>query len=95
MKKDNGFQDDGRSVADMSGTYDIGLSGFTSLKRFRKKRKEKESGETETKIHEDPLTKWETRKLAVNAMLAGLLVGVVFVVGALLFILFALNVWLK
>ena len=94
MKKAKDFEDDGRQVADMSGTYDSGMSGFISFKRFKKLKKEqKKEG---PKLPEpEPLTKRETKKLMFNAMLAGLLVGVVFIAGALLFILFALNIWLK
>ena len=81
MRNNKSFEDDGRQVADMSGTYDIGLSGFSSLKRLKKKKKEsKKDGDEQPKIQEDTLTKWETRKLAINALLAGLMVGVVFIV---------------
>jgi len=94
MKKDKKFKDDGRQIADMSGTYNTGPDNFMGLRKKRSIRK-KASPDDKKEIYQDPLTKRETKKLMFNAMLAGLAIGMVFIVGALIFILFALNVWLK
>ncbi len=94
MKKDKGFEDDGRQVADMSDTYRSGYGSFSSLRKGNEKSK-KEISDKKAQQYQDPLTKRESRKLMFNALLAGLLIGTVFIVGALIFILFTLNIWLK
>lgn len=94
--KDKKFDDDdGRQVADMSSTHDFSYTTglFGIRKRTRKKRVVAEK--SEPTVNQPPLTKRETRKLMVNALLGGLAIGFVFVIVALIFLLFCVFVWFK
>jgi hypothetical protein len=82
MVNDNNKEDDGRVVADMN---------FEGAPWYRKKRKNLESVER----YDLNLTKKETISLMKSALLAGLLVGFVFILAFFLFILFSTEVWLK
>lgn len=79
------FEDDGRTIADMSGVDYPSLFG---LFRRRPKRGEKKEG-----VPEEQLTKAQTRRYVFGAVLAGLAVAGVFILAGALFIAFLLGVW--
>lgn len=101
-KKKDDFVDDGRVIADMN------LDGmpwtmpkpyrFSELINKSKKREQNREQNVEippdVDLSEPPITKKEARKMALNAMLAGLAIALVFAAAAFLFILFCTNVWL-
>ena len=94
MKKKD-FEDDGRQIADMSGTY----QSWYGLRMGRDKPKKKtapksESDSSQQKIEPEP-TKKEIRQVAANAILAAMLLGAVFIGAAFLFLLFCTKVWFK
>ena len=81
--------DDGRTVADMDvDGMPLSLSG--TLRAMGKKQPRTES----SKDFSD-LTKAETFQIVKGAVLAGLLIAGVFIVGCLLFILFCIFVWFR
>ncbi len=82
MKKKTGSEDDGRVIADMT-------FGGTNLERAA------QTGHPEVKENPVKLDRKQTMSAIWGALLAGLLIGLVFVVAFLLFLLFATNVWLK
>ena len=82
MKKKPTFIDDGRVVAPMD------FEG-TSLAR------PKSSGAPEPSSSTEPLTPGQTVHAIGGALLAALLIGLVFVGGLALFLLFAVNVWFR
>lgn len=96
MKVKKYDDDDGRQIVDMSSTYDFTYTTgmFGIRKRSKKTRKVTETTER-VAVNQPPLTKRETRKLMVNALLGGLAIGFVFVIVALIFILFCVFVWFK
>lgn len=86
-RKKKTFEDDGRIVANMNVE---GMPWYTEAEPLYKKPDyEKRSSAL------DEMNKHETFKLLINATLAGLLVGAVFIGGAFLFILFCVQVWFK
>lgn len=82
MSDDKKFVDDGFVVADMN---------FEGAPWYRKPRKGSESIETP----DLQLTKKETIQILKTAMLAGLLIALIYVVAFFAFILFSTQVWLK
>lgn len=82
MKKKSKFEDDGRIVADMS---------FEGTNIERADRKEPASPEFEN----EPLDRKQTISVIRGALLAGLLIGLVFVGVFLLFLLFATKIWFR
>lgn len=82
-KKKDAFQDDGRVIAPMN------VEGMPWYAVSR-------SPEPDSKIDtQHPEYKKDTRKYILTALLAALAIGAVFAIAALLFLLFAVNVWLK
>lgn len=82
-KKEKAFEDDGRTVASMNVE---GMPWYTDAKPlYQSKEREK------TAL--DELSGREAFKVAMNGMLAGLVVGLIFVGLALLFILFCVFIW--
>ena len=82
MKKKSRFEDDGRVIADMS---------FEGTKIERAGRKK----EISAKTSEEPLDRKQTMSAVWGALLAGLLIGLVFVGVFLLFLLFATKIWFR
>jgi len=106
MKKNNEQDDDGRIVADMSDFdhyhgFRIGIIRPNNKYIMPKKKKHvinKIKEEMELDVVPEPeleLTKQERRHLALNAMLAALAVGGVFILALFLFIMFSLHIWFK
>ncbi len=98
-KKKDDFEDDGRVIADMNlegmpwnnpKPYRLGF-GRKPGGNMPGARQDEDNTNTQPEI--PPLTKKETRRIAANAMLAGLGVAMVFVIAAALFILFCVHVW--
>jgi hypothetical protein len=83
--------DDGRTIADMSGVG-TPLSPLSSGTDPRRAREEGQKKEDEEDLQ---LTHREKRAIAGGALLAALLVGGVFIVGCLLFLLFCVFVWFR
>jgi hypothetical protein len=89
MKKDT-FEDDGRTISDMSFTRTTpNLFGFSALSK-RKGNSRNQSSEIEPQVK---MSKGESRRFMLSAILAGLSVSLVFIGGAFLFILFCVYVW--
>lgn len=87
MKKQEGFEDDGRIVADMSGLEHTGFSVFHSM-RNKQKGVEK-TGKASDMSDED-------RRIFIKAAIAStLVIAGVFLVACALFILFCQYVWLR
>ncbi len=88
MKKYDDFEDDGRTIADMSGIERPSLFAFRSTR----KRKDKESGESAQNPAENvQMTKSQNRAYMTGAILAGLaIVGVFIACGALVIFLMTL-----
>ena len=87
MKKYDDFEDDGRTVADMSFFEES--HGF-SLRRFKRK------GERKATLSASDEMSSEDRRIYVKAALASaLLIAAIFIAGAALFILFCQHIWLK
>ena len=82
MKKKSRFEDDGRVIADMS------FEG-TKIERVGRKK------EISAKTSEEPLDRKQTMSAVWGALLAGLLIGLVFVGVFLLFLLFATKIWFR
>ena len=84
MKKWDDFEDDGRTVADMSDLEAAG--GFS----FRKFRKNMVKSETSSDFSE------EDRRIYLKAaLMSTMLIASVFLIAAALFILFCQHIWLK
>jgi hypothetical protein len=85
--------DDGRVICDMDPVSNIDLTGKVWPNRAdRHEAKE----EIKTQISTGPqLTRSEARRFTLNAMLAGLVVALVFSAVWVLFTLFATQVWLR
>ena len=83
-KKKEAFEDDGRTIANLNVD---GMPWYTEAKPLYPAKKERE------KTALDELSRREAFKVSFNAMLAGLVVGLIFVGLALLFILFCVFVW--
>ncbi|NLO36622.1 MAG: hypothetical protein GX112_09755 [Clostridiaceae bacterium] len=83
--------DDGRTVADMSGIEAPSSARFADFWRRRPKR-----GAQPDAAHQNPpLTARETRNMMIQSVLAALAIGLVFLTAIFLFILFSLHIWLK
>lgn len=80
--------DDGRVIADMNVD---GMPWFISDVLGRRKRGES----SESSQDFSDLTKEESRALVFGAIKAGLLIGGIFIVVALIFILFCIFVWFR
>jgi len=69
------------------------------LNNWNKRYYGNETGQDKNEIEQErkpePLTIKETRKIMLNAMLAGLTVGVIFIGLGALFILFCVYVWFR
>lgn len=95
MKSKKYEDDNGRQIADMSGTYGINYLGLFGIWKKISDQKKKTSETSEATAKEPPLTKRETRKLMFNALLGGLAIGSVFVIAAAIFVIFCVLVWFK
>ncbi len=82
MEKKSKFEDDGRIVADMS---------FEGTQIERPGRNKPEPPESPN----GPLDRKQTISVIRGALLAGLLIGLVFVGVFLLFLLFATKIWFR
>ena len=82
MKKKRDLEDDGRVIADMNVE---GTPWYVP----------KNIGEQGSNSSESNLTPKETFHLISGALTAGLIIGMIFVLGCFLFILFCTNIWLK
>ena len=96
MAKKQYDDDDGRLIADMSGV-DSSLYTYSTIRKVKKKKKAEEIDKKNDPLHHEELvlTKRETRSMMFHAMLSSLLIGLVFVVLAALFLLFAVFVWFR
>jgi len=84
------FEDDGRVIADMSSTVKTPwYLSFTALSK--KKNKTRESLE----LPEIEMTKKEQRQFTISAILASLVVALIFIGALFLFILFCVYIWFK
>lgn len=90
MKNKKISEDDNRQIADMSMTYGANFFGFLG---FRKRLSNKKSKTSVINENQTTLTKRETHKLMINALLGGLAIGSVFVILAGLFIVFCVFIW--
>lgn len=82
------FEDDGRTIADMSGVENHHASLIGRLPR-RNRDRDDETPKTPA----EPLTKRQGRMAIGGALLAALLVGGVFIVGGAIAILIMLLLW--
>jgi len=92
MSKRRYEDDDGRQIADMSSVEmpnDPLLGG--SLQNKKKMSRESNPDAPEP----PPLDKKETRRIALHALLAGLIIGLIFIGAAFIFLLFCRYVWLR
>ncbi len=89
MSKKEKFEDDGRTVADMSGIERQPLI----LPRLPKKKNAQDQNENETPWEENGMNRGERRAFISGAMTAALLVGLVFAVaiGAVIFLITRMN----
>ena len=85
-KKKEPFEDDGRTIADMSGVENPSTS---LLGRLPRRKRDKSVQET----HPEPLTKEQNRMVIGGALLAALLIGGVFIVGGAIAIAVMLALW--
>ena len=81
--------DDGRTIANMN------VDGMPGYLGEAKRKREEEAASASSPDTREPLTRGEQRALLRGVLGATLLVGAVFVVGFLLFILFCGFVWFK
>ncbi|MHB1454125.1 MAG: hypothetical protein ACYCYM_09285 [Saccharofermentanales bacterium] len=81
MKKKQKFEDDGRVVAKMNFDDTPWAAPGT--------------GNTPPAGSKDPMTPKQTASAIGGALLAALLIGFAFVIGLLIFLLFAVNVWFR
>lgn len=110
MKKRKEYEDDdGRIVSDMSDMdnyhgFRLGIirpnNRFIDSTKMPKKKRVIKKNENEDDLDFIPepeleLTRQERRHLALNAMLAALAVGGVFILALFLFIMFSLHIWFK
>jgi hypothetical protein len=94
MSKKKYNDDDGRQIVDMSGT-DRSLYGDPLLGGFRKKQQHKPEESVPSSPVSPPPDKKETWRLISYALRIALLIGLIFIVGGLIFILFCQYVWLR
>ena len=85
MAKKEPFEDDGRTIADMSAVENPSTS---LIGRFPKRRRTEETG-----TQSEPLTKKQNRMVIAGALLAALLIGGVFIVGGAIAIAIMLAFW--
>lgn len=81
--------DDGRTIANMN------VDGMPWYLGEAKRKREEEAASASSPDTHEPLTRGEQRALLRGVLGATLLVGAVFAVGFLLFILFCVFVWFK
>ena len=81
MKNNKTFEDDNRVVADMN---------FEGAPWYKKKNSVNVSSQ-----NGGELSKKETFYVMRNAIVAGLAIALVFILGAFVFIMFSLEVWFK
>ena len=85
--------DDGRRIVDMSSIEmpnDPLLGG--SFQRKQKKGSKEDNPDTPAPC---PIDKKEARRIALHALLAGLVIGLIFIAAAFVFLLFCRYVWLR
>lgn len=80
--------DDGRVIANMNVD---GMPWYISDGAMRRNRTKK----TDSSSDFSDLSKGETREIVKGAVLAGLLIGGIFIAACLIFILFCIFVWFK
>lgn len=92
-KQDKFDDDDGRVICDMDPVSNLDLTGRDRSNPFGRREERKE------KISELPageqLTRSEARRFTWNAVLAGLMVALIFSAVWVLFTLFATQVWFR
>lgn len=86
MAKKPSWEDDGRTIADMSGVEHPSLFGHLP----RKKRSDPEAHENS---EQPTMTKEQNRAYIGGALLAGLLIALVFIVAGAIAIALMLAVW--
>lgn len=81
IKDKNNFEDDGRTIADMSGID--GYSGSALMRGLFSKKKEKQSGEPQNEVSnpQEQMPRQERRAYVLAAIGAVLLIGSIFLVG--------------
>lgn len=87
MKKKQKFEDDGRVVANMS------FEGTSWENAPRNSGKDEAAPSTAGSG--EPMTPRQTFSAIGGALLAALMIGFVFVIGLLLFLLFAVYIWFR
>ena len=86
-KKKEPFEDDGRTIADMSSVENPSTSLLGRLPRRLREKSETPATQSE------PLTKRQSRMAIGGALLAALLIGGVFIIGGAIAILVMLALW--
>ena len=83
-KKDD-FEDDGRTIADMSGVERPSLFGHIDFKPTK--------SVEQSERNREPLDKKQTRSYIFATVLSGLAIGGVFIIAGALLITFLLTIW--
>ena len=96
MVKKKFEDDDGRQIADMSGV-DASLYTYSTIRKARKKKSVEDPSKKDDPLRREELTltKRETRSMMFHAMWSSFLIGLIFVVLAAIFLLFAVFIWFK
>ena len=89
MKKDD-FEDDGRTIADMSGIEWPSLFSFGRAAREKRKEKTAEAG---APAQEEGLTKSQNRAYMLGAIVAGLAITAVFIICGAIAIFIMTQIW--
>jgi hypothetical protein len=93
-KKKTYNDDDGRVIANMDFEYEPGLKWFAPLKRERPKAEKESEKKNEVDMNpQPPLSRKETFIIMRSALLAGLVIGTVFILIYFLVILFFYLLW--
>ncbi|MGI5887779.1 MAG: hypothetical protein ACOX6J_00150 [Oscillospiraceae bacterium] len=87
-KKDD-FEDDGRTIADMSGIEGPGLFGRPDLVTRKKKQEKKDK----TATQEEQIGKSERRSYILGSVSAAIVVGLIFIAVLGLAVLLMLILW--
>lgn len=89
---DNDFDDDGRTVFDMTFTKETTWYESFAVLHDKKRKIQKRKSIHDANIK---MTKKETKSVIFSAVLAGLGIGLIFIIVFYLFLLFCVNVWFQ
>ena len=85
--------DDGRTIVDMTGVNDAGLSLFGRMPAREKRQPQPPGEQTSPYQQETEISKEEQRWYMLGAMKAALLIGFAFIAGLGLVILLLMAIW--